>query len=207
LPNHFQRNLSPRTIATPDGNAGFFHPIGIGRLRLWQVPFGTDAEPAPSDLKLKRDGNLPVAHFAERAAVLPGHARRVLALLHEARAVDDEHAFYAEDAANAPPHVGLDQRVLPVALVDELLERLELVFLRLMNHVEPTGHRLDAFAITVDQQPAETRRAPVFPLAASDAGGYVLDERLHLVLTFVTLPSFHERKHGDTPEPGHDPLT
>jgi hypothetical protein len=91
----------------------------------------------------------------------------------------------------------MHQRVLPVALVDELLERLDVVLLRLINRGEPTGHRLDALAIPVEQEPAEIRRAPVFPLTAPDAGGYVLDERLHLIFQFVKLPCIHGRKHDE----------
>jgi hypothetical protein len=119
----------------------------------------------------------------------------VLALLDEGRVVDDQHAFGAKHVADTPPHVFLNQRVLPVALVDELLERLDVVLLRLINRGEPTGLRLDTFAITVEQEPAEIRRAPMFPLTASDAGGHVFDERLHLVLQFVKLPCIHARKH------------
>jgi len=56
------------------------------------------------------------------------------------------------DAADTPPHVFLNQRVLPVALVDELPERLDVVLLRRIDRGEPTGHRLDALAITVEHQ-------------------------------------------------------
>ena len=131
----------------------------------------------------------------------------MLALLDEARVVDDEHAFRAKDAADTPPHVFLNQRVFPVALVDELLERLDVVLLRLIDRGEPISHRLDALAITVEQEPAEIRRAPVFPLTASDAGGDVLDERLHLVLQLVKLPCIHARKHEVKTDLAQDQLT
>ena len=37
-------------------------------------------------------------------------------------------------------------------MVEELLERLDIVFLRLINRGEPTGHRLDALAVAGQQQ-------------------------------------------------------
>lgn len=84
---------------------------------------------------------------------------------------------------------------------------LDVVLLRLINRGEPTGHRLDALAITIEQEPAEIRRAPVFPLTASDAGGDVLDERLHLVLQLVKLPCIHARKHDVKTDLAQDQLT
>jgi len=55
--------------------------------------------------------------------------------------------------------------------------------------------RFDALAIAVEREPAGLRRAPVFPLTASDAGGHARDERLHLVLQCVKFPGIHGRKH------------
>jgi hypothetical protein len=68
-------------------------------------------------------------------------------------------------------------------------------------------HPRSSPSIPVEQEPAEIRRAPVFPLTASDAGGYVFDERLHLVLQFVKLPCIHGRKHDDKTDLAQDQLT
>jgi hypothetical protein len=53
------------------------------------------------------------------------NAHRVRALLDESCIVTVQDAFIAEDAADASPHDLSSQRAFPMALVDELLERLQ----------------------------------------------------------------------------------
>jgi hypothetical protein len=54
------------------------------------VELGIDAKHAAAHLILEGDGDLAVAHLAERPTVLTRHAHRVLALLDEAGVVDDQ---------------------------------------------------------------------------------------------------------------------
>jgi hypothetical protein len=95
--------------------------------------------------------DLAAGDLAQRAGILPGHARRGGAVLREAGVVHDQrlHRLPAgEVPRDIPPHRG----VIPARGGDELLQPL-------MVHTQPRRHRLHRLALPVRQQPAHIQLA------------------------------------------------
>ena len=53
--------------------------------------------------------------------------------------------------------------LVPRALVEELLEGLLVILVALLDGLQPGGHRLDALAVAVEEDPAEVGVAPAPP--------------------------------------------
>ena len=189
--DHLERHLPLRTIAIFSGYSALFPSCSIVGPRLRQIKIRIDAEHAPIDLILERDGDLAVADLAEGPAVLAGHAHRVLALLDETGVVDDQSASLAKRAANSLTHRFPDDPVFPVALVDELLECLDIILLRSVDGTQSLGHRLNALPLTVEQKPAQIRHAPELPLAATEARRDVGHVRFEVLLQFLQISCLH----------------
>ena len=205
--DHLKGDLPLRTIASFSGYSTLFPAYSIVGPRLRQIEIGIDAEHAPTDLILERDGDLAVADLAEGPAVLAGHAHRVLALLDEAGVIDDQRAGMAKRPADPLTHRFPDDLVLPVALVDELLERLDVVLLRLIDGAQPLGHRLDALPLTVEQKAAKVRLTPELPLAAADARRDVGHVRLEIPLQLLQDSCLHDAKSEEKTDLPQDQLT
>ena len=205
--DHLKGDLPLRPIASFGGYSALFPACSIVGPRLRQIEIGIDAEHAPTDLILERDGDLAVADLAEGPAVLAGHTHRVLALLDEAGVVDDQRAGMAKRPANPLPHRFPDDLVFPVALVDELLERLDVVLLRLIDGAQSLGHRLDALPLTVEQEAAKVRHTPELPLAAADARRDVGHVRLEIPLQLLQSSYLHAAKSEEKNDLAQDQLT
>ena len=84
-----------------------------------------------------------------------------------------------------------DDPVFPVALVDELLECVDIILLRSVEGTQSLGHRLNALPLTVEQKPAQIRYAPELPLAATEARRDVGHVRLEVLLQFLQISCLH----------------
>jgi hypothetical protein len=130
---------------------GLPHPIDLGqrdlrlalrrarRLRhpslfaaLWIVrPGGRQEQPQPNRQRhltacqCQRDQHLAVRHLAQRAAVLPRHPDREIALLGKTRVIDHQHGSLATNlpvdlfSQHAP-----QRRVIPGRAADEMVQRV-----------------------------------------------------------------------------------
>lgn len=119
---------------------------------------------------------LAVVPAPERAAVLPLHADGVLALLREPGVVDDEgldpRHLPIELASEPRSHLVVGPGALGDASVKPLPHRRDLALVV----DEPSGHRLDALPLSVEQQAGDVpaHRAPSLRPA------HPLDKRLYV---------------------------
>ncbi len=96
---------------------------------------------------------MAVADLAERAAVLPLHARRLRSLLGKARVIDRQDAGPGGDArAQLAP----DPRRVPRRVGDEVLEGLIVA-----RVAQPAVHGLHRLALTVPKEPVDILRGRV----------------------------------------------
>ena len=137
---------------------------------------------------------------------MAGHAHRVLALLNEAGVIDDQRAGVAKRAADPLPHRFPDDLVFPVALVDELLKRLNVILLRPVDGAQPLGHRLDALPLTVEQKTTKVRYAPELPLAATDTRRDVGHIRFEIRFEFLQVSCLHAPDSEDEIDLAQDRL-
>ena len=112
------------------------------------------------------DASLAIRHFAQRPAPLWCHANRVVPLLGEVRAVDNDHAIgFPQGLLDEFPMLTEQGVILPQALPDELLHRLDIATL------QGQRHGLDRLARQGQQEPLPILEAPVGLLFAVVAVG------------------------------------
>ena len=117
----------------------------------------------------------------------------MLALLGEPGVVDDEEPVGAEPAADPALQAVEDVLLVPRALVEELLEGLLVVLVALLDRLQPGGHRLDALAVAVEQDPAEVGVAPPPPPRVAQGPGDLVQERGQVVPQLRQLPCVHRK--------------
>src|SRR4051812_47163143 len=116
----------------------------------------------------------------------------MLALLGEPGVVDDQEPVAAEPAADPGVEVVEHLLLVPRALVEELLEGLLVVLVPLLDGLEPGGHRLDALAVAVEEDPPEVGVAPVPPPRVPEGAGHLVEERGQVLPQLGQLPCVHE---------------
>lgn len=129
------------------------------------------------------DPYLAVAAFAQRAAVHPGHPRRVIPVLGEPHVVD--RVRLRGDVRCGPPgDPAADLGVVPGRGGHELLELL-------VVHAQALGHRLHRLALAVQHQPAQVQLAlgPLVP--ALERAEHLRGERLQTRADLVHLLRCH----------------
>ena len=93
----------------------------------------------------------------------------MLPLLGKTRVIEDQITIHAE----LSPYPGLqavEHRLLvPRALIDELLQRLLIVFFAFLDLLQSNRHRLDTLALPIEQHATDIRLAP--PSASRIAQG------------------------------------
>jgi hypothetical protein len=133
-------------------------------------------------------GNLAVRNFAQRAAILPPHAHRVLPGLRESGFVDDPDFGLAEKIHHFVRQTPLDLFHRPGALSQKLTQGLY------VRSFQTAGHRLNRFAFSVQQQALHVDARPVAAFTAAHRFGQVLQKVLQ-----VTIQCFQgSRCHGVT---------
>jgi len=100
----------------------------------------------------------------------------------------------------------LIHEVQQAVCLDELLERLDVVLLRLIDGGQPLGHRLDALLLAIEQKAAKVRHAPERPLPATDARRDVGHVPLEIPLQFFQLACLHAAKPEEDTGLAQDPL-
>ena len=160
-------------------HADLLPPRQVTRPCLGQVDLQCDAAAPGLAGEVQARGDLAVVGAPERAGVLPGDPHRRLSLLREPGVVDDERFDPRQLDVQLERQPAAKLVVGPVthryALLEALPHRLDLG--RGVN--EPRRHRLDALALTVEQQPGDVQAHGTTPLLAAHAfheGVHVLGE-------------------------------
>nr|AAX11189.1 putative Pi-transporter-like B1 [Magnetospirillum gryphiswaldense] len=127
----------------------------------------------------QRHGHLAIVLLAKLAAILPGHAHRVDALLGKAGVVDDPGAQFdvpLDGRKHRRPHRRQHRLVRPVGLGDEVMHRL----VRRLHapRLHPRRHRLDALAVARQHQTQAIRPQWRRPVGMANCAAKVLDIRL-----------------------------
>ena len=166
-----QRQRQAPLLLKVDGrrNTDAGAPRAIARPLLRQVQGGAQHPGPPLGPQQRRRGHLAIGDLAHRAAILPRHADRVLALFRKARVVDHEHPFAHRQQLQHPAPHGLP---IPRGVRDEMLKRL---IVPRIGH--PRQHRVHRFARAVAQQPLQIA-----------AQGRVLQAGTEAVLELLEIP-------------------
>jgi hypothetical protein len=146
----------PRLGLEGDGlrHAGLAPTGRIVGPRLGQVELVGDRQAGVVVGHRQADRDLAIVLLAELPAILPRHADRLRALLGVAGVVDDpgvDRAVLLDGWQHLAAHRGQHRLVRPVRLGDQMMQRL----LRRLHplRLQPGRHRLDALALTRQQQP------------------------------------------------------
>jgi hypothetical protein len=141
--------------------------------------------------ELQRHRDLATRHLPERPGVLPGHAHGLLALLGEPGVVDNQKAVGAEPAADPGAQPVEDVLLVPRALVEELLQRLLVIFVALLDGLQPRRHGFDALPVAVEEDPAQIGVAPAPPPRVAQGARDVVQELRQFRPEFNQLPCIH----------------
>src|SRR6516165_835086 len=147
------------------GHAGFGAANRIGRPILGKIETKGDREACMLVGYRQRDCDLTIVLLAKLAAILPGDADRMNALLGQTRVVDDPGAYLAAPLdAGENKGSNLPQQVLlrPVGVGDKMVQRL----MRALNAagLDAGCYRLNALALARKDEPRTVRakrRAPI----------------------------------------------
>ncbi len=154
--------------------------LGLERDRLWHTGFGPPdriLSPGLGQIKLvgnrqagliighrEADRDLAIVLLAKLAAVLPRHANRMLTFLRKRRAIDDpisNRPVLLDRRHHLLAHRMQHCRVIPLSLGHHVMQRL-MCGLDL-SRFHPGRHRLDALALTRQQQPRAIRPCRRYP--------------------------------------------
>ena len=192
--DQFQRQLPLGLELHLRGDARFGAPLGILRPAFRQIePPAQDGTFFPSRL-VQAHRDLAVGRLAQRARILPRHPHGVVSLLGETRVVDDPHRIGPQLRGHALRQTLPNRSPRPGTLSDQLLHRLH------VSLGQTRRHRLDRFALAVQQQAAHVYRAPVTSLPSP--------QRLHQVgqELFQALSTFRDFALGHGPELSTSPV-
>jgi hypothetical protein len=114
-------------------------------------------------------------------------------LLREAGVINDQHPVRPELPGDPGLQAVANRLSIPGTLVEELLQGWLVILGPLFNHSEPGRHRLDALAVTIQQQATHIRFAPPPPTRVAQRAHDVVQEQRPVLPQFGKRPGIHPR--------------
>src|SRR5712691_11196632 len=172
-----ERDLPLRLERDVVGHAGGPPPPAVARPALRQVELIGDRQAHRLVRHRHTHRHLAVVLFAQDAAVLPGHAHRVLAFLGKPGVIHDPRGHGAmPDHRRQYPRArdAQHRRGMPGRIGDEVVHRL--VAGANMPWIDARRHRLDALALPRQAQAGDVRAQRLMAIPVAEGGG----ETLHI---------------------------
>ena len=155
------------------------HPLWLADPGLRQVQAQRQGVVAQGCGVVQRHGDLAVVGLAQRPGVLPRDTHRVTTFLRKAGVVDDDHSRrIGQRLRQQLPIAAQDRLLVPVALIDEQLQRLLGIAVP-ARHADALTQRLDTLALAVQEQTLEIDLCPIAagddPEVGSELGDVLLE--------------------------------
>lgn len=168
------------------------HLAGIGQWRGGIPALGEEQPPVDRRRRgvggqVQGHARLAVGDLARGAGVLPRYTGRRVAVLEEARVIDDQRGR-SDRRSHLPCEAGPHIRRIPRAGGDEVGQGLPVAVL-----AQPGGHRLHRFAPAVQEQTPQIHPAPPTLIRPRERLEHIRREVLQTAPDFIQLPRCHTR--------------